>query len=308
MALPGTHHLTDRLRDHVVSELHAAVGAHDEPEIYSEPAGDPGLVGPGSVSWELHSSIGTIAAAGMAAIIMEVLHPSVMAGVHDQSTYRTQPERRARNTFGYVVVTTFGSTAAAEGLIRRVHRMHARVNGTRPDGQPYEALDPRLIGWVHTAIPWAILQAYDRYKRPLSTSEKDRYLREQVVIGRLSGAGDIPVTAAELDEYVEAMRPELAVNEQTRSFLDFLVGAVPEQPAGRLEQANRRLGLHAAMRLMPEWARHLTGLEHPDVAQRLWFDPTSRRNVDLVDWAVGVPAYRRLAEARALGRPAEAAA
>ena len=41
---------------------------------------------------------------------MEVLHPSVMAGVFTQSSYATEPLRRARNTLGYVLRTTFGST------------------------------------------------------------------------------------------------------------------------------------------------------------------------------------------------------
>ena len=40
----------------------------------------------------------------------------------------------------------------------------------------------------------------------------------------MGGAGDIPETAAELDEYVEAMRPQLAVTEQTREFFEFLRG------------------------------------------------------------------------------------
>ena len=43
--------------------------------------------------------------------------------------------------------------------------MHARVNGVRPDGVAYRALDPELIGWVHTCIPWAVMTAYERFNR-----------------------------------------------------------------------------------------------------------------------------------------------
>ena len=125
------------------------------------------------------------------ALIMEILHPAVMAGVHDLSNYQTQPERRMRNTFGYVVTTC---SAAPSG--HRAHRAgasHARAGQrTMPDGRPYRAMDPDLIGWVHTAIPWAIMSAYDAYRRPLTVAEKDRYLAEQAVIGRMGGAGDIP--------------------------------------------------------------------------------------------------------------------
>jgi uncharacterized protein (DUF2236 family) len=123
---------------------------------------------------------------------MEVLHPSVMAGVYTQSSYRTDPIRRARNTLGYVLRTTFGNTHAATRVIEAVKNVHARVSGTRPDGVAYRALDPELLAWVHTCIPWAIMVAYDRYARPLTTVEKDRYLREQAVVGRMAGPTGCP--------------------------------------------------------------------------------------------------------------------
>src|ERR1041385_4373016 len=130
------------LRSKIRSEIEAVGGRHDEPEVYGGPAGDPGLAGgPGSISWEINGDLASVSAAGMAAIIMEVLHPSVMAGVFEQSTYRTQPLRRAQNTLGYVLRTTFGSTEAATAVIDRVHKVHGRINGTRPDGVPYRALD-----------------------------------------------------------------------------------------------------------------------------------------------------------------------
>ncbi|MCX7619955.1 MAG: hypothetical protein N2037_03805, partial [Acidimicrobiales bacterium] len=52
---------------------------------------------------------------------------------------------------------------------------------------------------------------------------------------------------------------------------------------------------------MPEWAQRLVGLHHSDLAQRLWFEPTGRLNARIIRWAVGVPTYRRLAEARVGG-------
>ena len=204
---------TNPLKRAIVDDHAKQVGRHDQPKIFGGPVGDPGLTGPGSMSWEINSDVSAIAIGGVSAIIMEILHPSVMAGVQDLSSYREQPFRRAQTTYGYVVTTTFGNTKAATDLIDRVHRMHSRVNGTRPDGVPYRALDPELIGWVHTCIPWAVMTAYDRYNRPLSDEEKSRYLAEQAVIGRMGGAGEIPETAADLVTYVEEMRPKLEVTE-----------------------------------------------------------------------------------------------
>ena len=146
------------LRAIVRTNIESVGGRHDEPDVYGGPPGDPGLVGgPGSISWEINGDMASVGVAGTAAILMEVLHPSVMAGVYEQSSYRTQPMRRARATLGFVLQTTFGNTEAATALIERVKRIHDRIEGTRPDGVPYHALDPALIAWVHTSIPWAIL-------------------------------------------------------------------------------------------------------------------------------------------------------
>src|SRR3954470_2905793 len=208
------------LKRHVVEDLVRQTGHHDQRAIFAEPAGDPGLIGPESVSWELHSDVSAVAIAGTAAIAMELLQPSVMAGVRQASNYREDPFRRARTTFGWVITNTFGNTRAAEQMIERVKRMHARVNGTRPDGVPYSALEPELIAWVHSSIPWAVMTAYERFNRPLSGEEKDRYLSEQSVIALMSGADEVPTTMADLEDFIEAMRPKLAYTELLAEFFD----------------------------------------------------------------------------------------
>ena len=221
------------LRRRMAADLEAAGGRHDEPEIYGGPPGDPGLAGgPGSLSWEIHGDLATLGIAGTATVLMELLHPSVMAGVHDHSSFWVDPDRRARNTLGYVLRTTFGNTQAATRVIEGVKRIHSRIGGVRPDGVAYRALDPELIAWVHTSIPWGVMLAHERYARPLSIAEKDQYLREQAPIGLMGGADWVPQTVAELDDYVERMRPKLAWNGQIQRFMDFIAGRSAELPSG----------------------------------------------------------------------------
>ena len=196
------------LRKRIVEDFEKMTGRHEDPDIYGGPDGDPGLIGPDSVSWRVNADLAAVAQAGTAAIVLEILHPSVVAGVQDMSSYREDPFKRARATLGYVLATTFGNTAAATRIIEHVKHIHSFVNGTRPDGVAYRALDPDLIAWVHTAIPWMILRTYDRTNRRLSTAEKDAYLAEQAIIGRMGGAEWVPTNTAELDEYVATMRPE----------------------------------------------------------------------------------------------------
>ena len=288
------------LKRSIALQIEAAGGRHDEASIYAADPGDPGIGGgPGSISWEINGDLASLVVGGTAAIIMEVLHPSVMAGVFTQSTYRQEPLRRARNTLGYVLRTTFGSTAAATGVIERVKRIHARVGGTRADGIAYQALDPELIGWVHTCIPWAVMRAFETYNRPLSSAEKDRYLTEQAVIGRMGGADRVPETAAELDDYVEKMRPHMAMNDQTVEFIGFLAGRVGDQGVSAKERFDRWVGIRASMGLMPEWARRMTGTYLPDLPYRILFAPSDRLKANVVRWAYPELPCKQMALARA---------
>jgi uncharacterized protein (DUF2236 family) len=290
------------LKQRIVRDIEETGGRHDELEIYGGEPGDLGLAGgPGSVSWEINGDLASLGVAGAGAILMEVLHPSVMAGVFTHSSYRTDPLRRARNTLGYVLRTTFGNTAAATRLIESVKRVHSRVNGERPDGVPYRALDPELIAWVHTCIPWAVMTAYDRYARPLTLDEKNRYLREQAVIGRMGGADWVPESVGELEEYVEKLRPRMGANEQLQSFIDFLLGRSDERRLGRLERLDGWLSLRGSMALMPEWARRLTGTAVPAPVERLLLHPSNRLRARLVRWAYPELPCKRLALERVAG-------
>ncbi|UGT63634.1 oxygenase MpaB family protein [Nocardia asteroides] len=294
------------LRHSILSTMENIGGRHDDPAVYGGPAGDPGLCGPDSVSWKIHSDLASVMGAATGAIVMELLHPSVMAGVSQMSNYREDPFRRARTTLGYVLTTTFGNTDAATGLIEQVKRIHGYINGTRPDGTPFDALDPTLLTWVHICIPWMILRSYERYRAPLTTAEKNRYLAEQAVIGRMGGGRDVPESMAELQDYVEAMRPHLAVTEQTLEFFEFLMTAplLPVRAPGPLDRALHAYVAHAGMSLTPEWVQRLTGFHHSQPVHNLLFAPYLHGNPALTRWVVGEPPYYRLAKARATGAPA----
>ncbi|QZA09702.1 oxygenase MpaB family protein [Mycolicibacter heraklionensis] len=290
------------LRHRIVDEFQNIAGRHDDPRVYGGEPGDPGLIGPGSVSWEVNADLAAVAQAGLPAIVLEILHPSVIAGVQDLSTYRADPFRRARTTLGYVLTTTFGNTEAATQLIEQVKSIHSHVTGTRPDGVAYRALDPELLAWVHTCIPWMIMRAFERTNRPLSQHERDQYLAEQATIGRMAGAEWVPSNMAELDDYVRRVRPQLGVNAQTREFIDFLLTApfFPDLP-GPLDRALHRFAVYAGMSYAPRWARELTGFDHPSLLARRLIGPALQFDARRIRWAYGLPPYARLARERANG-------
>jgi uncharacterized protein (DUF2236 family) len=290
------------LRRRIIDDFEKVAGRHRDRHIYGGPAGDPGLTGPGSMSWTINADLAAVSAAGLPAIVLEILHPSVVAGVQDLSDYRRDPFQRARATLGYVLSTTFGSTEAATATIERVKHIHSFVTGVRPDGVPYRALDPELIAWVHTCIPWMILRAFEATNRPLSVHEKDRYLAEQAVIGRMGGADRVPESVAELDEYIASMRPLLSVNAQTREFLDFLMISpfLPDLPE-TIDRQLHRFAIFAGMSLAPPWARELIGYDRPPALTRALTGPLLRLDAHRLRWAFGEPPYAAMARERAAG-------
>lgn len=292
----------NRIRADIIAQLELMGGRHDEEAMYGGPTGDLGLSGgPSSMSWEINGDLASVGGAGAGAILMELLHPSVMHGVFTQSSYRTDPYTRSRNTLGYVLRTTFGNTQAATGVIEQVKRIHGFIKGTRDDGVVYCAADPELLAWVHTCIPWAIMMAYDRFRRPLSRAEKDQYLKEQAVIGRMGGADWVPESVSELEDYVERMRPLMAYNDQTRQFADFLLGTSGDVETTRRQRFESWMGLHGSMAVMPDWARKMTGTGHGNIAERLFFRPNEKLKCKLVRWAVGEIPCKTMALARVNG-------
>ena len=73
------------LRRWTAADFEKGAGRHDDPDVYGGPPGDPGLIGPGSMSWEIKADLASVSQAGLPAIVLEILHPSVIAGVQDLS-------------------------------------------------------------------------------------------------------------------------------------------------------------------------------------------------------------------------------
>jgi uncharacterized protein (DUF2236 family) len=124
----------------------------------------------------------------------------------------------------------------------------------------------------------------------------------------MGGAEWVPETMAELDAYVERMRPLMSMNEQTRRFIDFIAGD-SEGPfrCSAPQQLDRRLRIAASMSLMPAWARHLTGTYQPAPVRRAYLEPTARLQARLTRWAYPELPCKVMATARATA-PASAAA
>ncbi len=175
-----------------------------------------------------------MAVGGLRALLLQALHPLAMAGVAQNSDFRTDPWGRLQRTADYVGVTTYGTTAEAEKLSARVRRIHSHIRGVEPEsGEPYRADDPELLRWIHCCEVGSFLTAYQRGGGALSAEEADTYLGEQTLSAQLVGLDpeEVPATVAELDAYFAAMRPRLRVTAEAREAARFIllssVGQVP---------------------------------------------------------------------------------
>jgi uncharacterized protein (DUF2236 family) len=69
-----------------------------QPINYLEPAGDPGIFGPDSVSWRVLSNPVTVFIGGVTAVLFELAEPRVRSGVWDHTDFRRDPVARMRRT------------------------------------------------------------------------------------------------------------------------------------------------------------------------------------------------------------------
>jgi uncharacterized protein (DUF2236 family) len=268
---------------------------------FAGPPGDPGLFGPASATWRVHADLPSMLVGGVSALLLQTLHPLAMAGVVEHSAYRTDPLGRLQRTAAFVGTATFGSTPAAMRAIATVRAVHRRVHGRAPDGRWYDATDPDLLTWVHTAEAWSFLRAYRRFgPRPMGPADADRYLREMAVVAVHLGAADVPTSVAETRAYFRRIRPELTAGAQALSAAAFIVNvggqSLPVVPVP--EQAAQAVLVQAAIDLLPAWAAAMLQLRRPLLPERVAMRASADTALMALRWAVGPSPAMLAARAR----------
>jgi uncharacterized protein (DUF2236 family) len=212
---------------------------------------DPGLFGPDSAAWRVHGDAATIIG-GFRSLLLQALHPSVMAGVVQHSTFRDDPFGRLERTSRFVIATVFGTTADAERAARTVRRVHRRVRGTTADGTPYDAADPELVAFVHATEVDSFLAANRAYGRDrLTPAEADLYCVEMARVAALLGAADLPDTAAGTERWLADRRPDLRLTADGRATVRFLL----DPPLPLVARPAHAAVAAAAVGLLPWWAQ-----------------------------------------------------
>ncbi|HZH51639.1 MAG TPA: oxygenase MpaB family protein [Microvirga sp.] len=224
---------------------------------FSVPKGEPALIPPDSMSWQIFKNPVTVFIGGVTAVLLEFGEPRVRDGVWQHSSFRADPLNRLRRTGLAAMVTVYGPRSRAEVMIAGVVRRHDRVVGHTREGEPYRANDPALLDWVQATAGFGFMEAYHAYARPLTRVERDALLAEAIPAARLYGAEDAPASQDELNALFDAMRPKLVASPVIVEFLDIMMHTpVLPAPARPLQ----RMLVKAAVEILPDWVRDRLGL------------------------------------------------
>lgn len=156
------------------------------------------------------------------ALLLQVAHPVVSAGVAEHSDFAADPWGRLIRTLDYLNVSVFGGPEAAATMGRRTREMHKQIKGLLPDGRPYHSLDPEPFAWVHATLVHALLEVAARFGRPPTPGEREAVYADWRRVGRHIGVRerDLPETYSQFRAYVARM--ELQTLRDTESVRDVL--------------------------------------------------------------------------------------
>ena len=185
--------------------------------------------GPGSVSWKINREVIVIASWGRA-ILLQLAHPAVAAGVCHHSGFRGSlltSFRRMQSTLGAMLSITFGDTEQMIATAARINTIHDHVHGRvsssshEATGATYSAHDTDLQRWVHATLLESVSLTYELLVGPLSGRERDRYCAEAAIMEPLLGmpARSLPRDSAQLAVYMRQMLASgnLVVTDTSRS-------------------------------------------------------------------------------------------
>ncbi len=143
--------------------------------------------GPGSVVWRVGGDW-TLLLGGGRALILQVAHPTVAAGVGQFSDYESAPWKRLVGTLDLYMRVIYGGrdeTPAEAG--ERLRSMHRRIKGVHEDGSHWHALDPAAFHWVHATLTDGIVEMNARFGHTMTTLELELFYEEMREVGRLYG-------------------------------------------------------------------------------------------------------------------------
>ena len=159
---------------------------------------EPGLYSDDSLARRINRE-NVLFLGGGRALLMQLAHPKVAAGVDEHSDFRSRPMYRLRRTIRLTMAIVFGDRETALTAARIVNQVHGRVRG-----RGYHAMDPDLLLWVHATLVDSALVTYETFVRRLAPAERDQFYQEMTLVGELLGVPrtHFPASIRDFDFYI----------------------------------------------------------------------------------------------------------
>lgn len=207
---------------------------------------------------------------GGCALLLEVAHPLVAAGVARHSAFERDPLGRLQRTLAAISEIVFGSCEVALAAARRVDRAHRSVAGLlgdeigRFDSQDrYSGRAVDLVLWVWATLAWTTLRVHERILVPVAPLDRERFHADHARVARLLGVPEdrVPATSDDFDRYfARVLRDDLAVGPEGRRIADALFALTARQ-GGAMGVPGAGLVLSLSTSLLPAELREPFGLE-----------------------------------------------
>lgn len=188
------------------------------------------LLHPGSVSWRYTGDwrLGLVLAR---ALLLQVCHPTIGAGVAEHSIFREDPWGRLRQSLDPVLETVYAADGARVGA--RIREAHRAIRGTDSRGRRYSAWEPEAYWFVLASGMDSIVAMAERYfPRPMTHGERERLLAETREIGMRMGLRerDMPATLPEFDDWYETLLRERLEDHPTAHEVLAQIASSPPPP------------------------------------------------------------------------------
>lgn len=181
------------------------------------------MFGPDSEAWRFDREAMLLLGAGPRALLLQLAHPAVAAGVEEHSDFRADPWRRLDGTLRSYLRIIYGSTRAAHDEIRRLNALHRGITG-----EGYDARDPSLSMWVHATLVDSTIVANHAWAGPVTRDQAARFYDETKPIARAFGVppsvlpGDLDAFETYLAEQLGPGGP-VVVGDTARSLAESIL-------------------------------------------------------------------------------------
>ena len=147
------------------------------------------------------------------ALLLQLAHPHVAAGVDEHSDFQNNPFKRLQGTLEAVYTMVYGQAELADGVGRRVRWIHDFVTGPA-----YRANDPENLLWVHATLLDSAVSCYERLVAPLTDDERETYYQEMVEVAERFGCprDRQPATWSDFRGYWDATVAAMEVTDAGR--------------------------------------------------------------------------------------------